>query len=130
MEKRSFFLGDDSDNESEYGGEPNNQRRFSMSESDSDDIVGGAPTNLNFAIDDDSGFGMSIDNDSNDSTDSSQILPLRPVSIGKHSSKPEHKQQRTRRSQKYHFNGRCAKHKTVTRLKHISLVMQWVIPLV
>jgi hypothetical protein len=99
-ESKRFYLGDDDSDLSEAEDEPN-QRRFSMSSGCSDDFVGG--TNLNF--DEDSGIGMSGDNDSNDSHDS-QILPLRRVSIGK-ASKFEHKQQRTRRGK--NFYGECIK---------------------
>lgn len=78
----------------------------------SDCVVGGVPTNLQF--DDDSGLGMSIGSEHDESiedSDSAQILPIRPVSIGKSpSSKHEHKQHRTRRSKKYHFNGESPLH--------------------
>ncbi|KAI6184269.1 hypothetical protein M3Y97_00578000 [Aphelenchoides bicaudatus] len=82
---KRFFLG--SDDESETEDEPS-QRCGSMSDSDCDDIG----TNLQF--DEDSGFGSL---DSTESNDSSQILPMRPVNIGKGTLGFEHKQQRTRR---------------------------------
>lgn len=99
MESKSFFLGD-SDEESDCDEPP--KRRFSFSSECSDDsIVGGVPTNLNF--DDDSGLGMSIgesEHESIASNDSAQIVPLRPVNIGKN-GRSEHKQHRTRRNKNF-----------------------------
>lgn len=102
--KQRFFLGDSDDSDCED--EPP-KRRFSFSESEcsDDSIVGGVPTDLNF--DDDSGLGMSIgesEHESIASNDSSQIVPLRPVNIGKGASRHEHKQQRTHRGKKHRFN--------------------------
>jgi len=101
-EPKHFFLGDDSEDDSDCD-EP--KRRFSFSGSESecsdDSIAGGVPTNLNF--DDDSGLGMSIGESEHESiarNDSAQIVPLRPMNIGKGALRNENKQHRTRRSKK------------------------------
>uniref|UniRef100_A0A1I7SWS2 Protein kinase domain-containing protein n=1 Tax=Bursaphelenchus xylophilus TaxID=6326 RepID=A0A1I7SWS2_BURXY len=112
-----FIIGD-SDTESESGHEPRRRRLSSSDLSDEDDhsVVGGAPTTLDFELDEDlqevqtkpvAAFFIEDDDEEDESrpalNEQHQLVPLRPLGIGQNPvlKAQKHRQRRNRFSDFY-----------------------------